>query len=169
MMKLSALVALTASVVGFASFGMSPAMAQVKEPELQCKQITDVKPVDGAYKSAGIRRSKVLIGDQRVTDMTVQVMIDPALARTDVGDTAKIMEVWDCGKQTGFKVRATGDDTYDMTEVMLPEGLPVGTAIKSCSKSAGCVSGTFQGFDSWVTLKAGAPASPVTITGKYKD
>ncbi len=164
------LTTLATSFIGFVSLGTLPTMAQGnQESVLKCTLMTDVKPVDGAYKSVGIRRPKVLVGDQRVTDMNVQVMEVPSLARVDVGDGFKILEVWDCGNQTGYKMKAATDDAYDMTEIMLPEGIAVGTVIKSCSKGGGCVTGTFESFDKWVTLKVGATTGSAKITGTYKD
>jgi hypothetical protein len=142
---------------------------------MECVKV-DAKPADAGYQTVGIRRPKVEVEGQRITDMLLQIALPVGAARTDAAsDDPKILEIADCSKNsagftTGMKVRVVNDGDWDETEIVLPETTKAGTKFQSCSAAAKtCFVGTFDAFDKGVTLQAGAATKgAATLKGGYK-
>lgn len=161
----------------------STAFAQTAQQQQKqaCNDVTaQAKPADGGYKLVGIRRPKVLVNEQRVTEMALQVAVSADVVRTDAGkDDPKITKIFDCkgnrlGYLTGLMVKVVQEPDHDATEIVLPENTQKGTKFQTCSAAAGCFSGVFDEFGSWVNLQPidakakAATAAASKIVGQYK-
>ena len=144
------------------------ANAQAQQSELNCTE-KQVSPSDAGYKRIGIRTPKANVNGQRVTQMALQINMPIADARTDTAlDNPKINKVFDCGGKTAMLAKVVQEADFDATEVVVPETLAKGTKLQVCSKSIGCVVGTFEAFDKWVTLSPATATATAKITGNYK-